>query len=59
MVLVVPREEAVEVVGAFRRVLGAVGTVDAGVEVEAVADKGAEEKVVDAEFDEKEEEANT
>ncbi len=58
MVLVVPGEEAVEVVRAFGRVLGAVGTVDTGVEVEAVADEGAEEEVIDAEFDEEEEEAN-
>jgi hypothetical protein len=59
MVLVVPGEKAVEVVGAFGGVLSAVGTVDAGVEIEAVADEGAEEEVIDAEFDEEEEEADT
>lgn len=58
VVFVVAGEEAVEVVRAFGRVLGAVGTVDAGVEIEAVADEGAEEEVIDAEFDEEEEEAN-
>ena len=58
MVLVVPGEKAVEVVRAFGGVLSAIGTVDAGVEIEAVADEGAEEEVIDAKFDEEEEEAN-
>ena len=35
---VVAGEEAVEVVGAFGGVLGAVGTVNAGVDVESIAD---------------------
>lgn len=56
--LVVAGKETVEIVGTFGGIFDAIWTINAGVEVESVADENAENEVVDTEFDEEEKKTN-